>query len=223
MFRFRLPADRYQVELVANGIGPELTFQVLGPTTEVAYVEELIISHFGSLTVLPKNLFVFLQNDPWILEIFKNPVVLSGDLDAIDVRQVSVFNQQPLGEKLVEIGVLDQAELNQLLADYQPYAGQQRFGEFLRLNLRISEPMLRFLLDPSFFEEKGFNQKRLGERLLELGFIDQPTLESALSQQKKQGGLLGEILAEQGALSPIVARFFSRLYFDSLGEIQFKE
>lgn len=223
MFRFRLPADRYQVELVANGIGPELTFQVLGPTTEVAYVEELICGHFGSLTVLPKNLFVFLQNDPWILEIFKNPVVLSGDLDAIDVKEASVFNKQPLGEKLVEIGVLDQAELNQLLADYQPYAGQQRFGEFLRLNLRISEPMLRFLLDPSFFEENGFNQKRLGERLLELGFIDRPTLDSALSLQKSQGGLLGEVLAKQGALSPIVARFFSKLYFDSVGEIQFKE
>ena len=222
MFRLRLPADRYQVELVANGFGPELTFQVLGPTTEVAYVEELIISHFGSLTVLPRKLFDFLQADPWIAEIFKNPVLLSGDLDAIDVRHASAFSQQPLGEKLVEIGVLDQSELDQLLADYQPHAEQQRFGEFLRLNLRISEPMLRFLLDPTFFQQQGFNQKRLGERLLELGLIDQSSLDLALSHQKRHGGLLGEILAQQGALSPVAARFFSRLYFDSVGDIQFK-
>ena len=222
MYRFRLPTGSQQVELVANGAGSRLSFQVLGPTTEVAFVEELIRQHFGSLTVAPAELFAFLQQDTWIKEAFRAPEHLSGDLNATGAAGSEVtFGKQPLGTKLVEAGILEQSELDQLLIDYQPFAEQQRFGEFLRLNLKVSAEVMEFLLNPRQYEESGFNQKRLGERLRDLGLIDDAMLESALEQQQARGGRLGEILARQGSLSPIAARFFSKVQLNVEGGIDY--
>ena len=111
--------------------------------------------------------------------------------------------------------------MDQLLIDYQPFAEQQRFGEFLRLNLKVSAEVMEFLLNPRQYEESGFNQKRLGERLRDLGLIDDAMLESALEQQQARGGRLGEILARQGSLSPIAARFFSKVQLNVEGGIDY--
>lgn len=56
------------------------------------------------------------------------------------------FKRQTLGNKLVQAGVLDIEELEQLLEDYRPFAETQRFGEFLRLNLQVPPQMLDLLL-----------------------------------------------------------------------------
>lgn len=221
VFRFRLPTGSQQVELIANGVGAKLSFQVIGPTTEVAFVEELIQQHFGSLNVVPRELFQFLQQDSWVKEAFLPPELLSGDLVNNSMRDPVSFQKQPLGAKLVEAGILEQSELDQLLLDYQPFAEQQRFGEFLRLNFKVTAEVMEFLLNPLCYEDGGFNQKRLGERLRDLGLIDDAALEKALEQQQKSGGLLGEILARQGELSPVAARFFSKVKLDGQGGIDY--
>ena len=222
MFRFRLPTGSQQVELIANGVGAKLSFQVLGPTTEVAFVEELIQQHFGSLNIAPRELFQFLQQDSWVQEAFLTPELLSGDLVSSSKNEPPVtFQKQPLGAKLVEAGILEQSELDQLLLDYQPFAEQQRFGEFLRLNFKVTAEVMEFLLNPLCYQDAGFNQKRLGERLRDLGIINDEALDKALEQQQKSGGLLGEILAQQGELSPVAARFFSKVQLDGQGGIDY--
>ena len=221
MFRFRLPTGSQQVELVANGVGDKLSFQVLGPSTEVAFVEELIRQHFGSLNVAPRELFQFLQQDSWVKDAFLPPEHLCGDLVNSMSELPVAFHEQPLGAKLVEAGILEQSELDQLLLDYQPFAEQQRFGEFLRLNFKVTEEVMEFLLNPLCYQDAGFNQKRLGERLRDLGLIDDAALDKALDQQQKSGGLLGEILAQQGELSPVAAHFFSKVQLDDKGGINY--
>ncbi|MEY4802889.1 MAG: hypothetical protein RLZZ274_1620, partial [Cyanobacteriota bacterium] len=94
------------------------------------------------------------------------------------------FKRQTLGNKLIQAGVLDIEELEQLLEDYRPFAETQRFGEFLRLNLQVPPQMLDLLLNPALFDEQGFNEKRLGERLVEMGCITPEQLDQALDLQR---------------------------------------
>ena len=44
-------------------------------------------------------------------------------------------------------------------------------------------------------------KKRLGEILIEDGILTQENLAEALSQQKKEGGLIGQILIRQGYIA----------------------
>ena len=220
MYRFRLSAPQVQLELVANGSGPRLPFLVVGPTTEVAFLEELIEDSLGSLTLNPRELFTFLDQDPWVRESFQAPQLVEGDLDAAPSSDGS-FEHQTLGTKLVQAGVLEIDELEQLLEDYRPFAETQRFGEFLRLNLQVPPPLLDLLLNPALFDEQGFNEKRLGERLVEMGCITTEQLEQALSQQSAKGGRIGERLAELGFISPTTARFFSMAKVNEQGQIEY--
>jgi hypothetical protein len=222
MYRFRLSSPQVQLELVANGQAPRLPFQVIGPTTEVAFLEELIEERFGSLTVNPKDLYVFLSDDPWIHDFFQRPEVLEGDLNALRTpRNVGSFQSQTLGNKLVQAGVLELDELDQLLEEYRFFAETQRFGEFLRLNLKVPPQIIDLLLNPALFDEDGFNEKRLGERLLELGTISEDQLEESLEEQRRNGGRIGEILAAHGYISPTMARFFSLARVNERGEIEY--
>lgn len=222
MYRFRLTSSQVQLELVANGHAPRLPFQVIGPTTEVAFVEELIEEKFGGLTVNPKQLYLFLSEDVWVREFFQPPVLVEGDLEAVATAGSNgAFHSQTLGNKLVQAGVLDLEELDQLLEDYRPFAETQRFGEFLRLNLQVPPQIIDLLLNPSLFDDQGFNEKRLGERLLELGVISAEQLEQALAEQRQRGGRIGEILASRGHISPTMARFFSLARVNERGEIDY--
>jgi hypothetical protein len=222
MYRFRLSSPQVQLELVANGQAPRLPFQVIGPTTEVAFLEELIEEQFGSLTVNPKDLYVFLSDDPWIKDFFQRPEVLEGDLNALRTpRNAGSFQSQTLGNKLVQAGVLELDELDQLLEEYRYFAETQRFGEFLRLNLKVPPQIIDLLLNPALFDEDGFNEKRLGERLLELGTISEDQLEESLEEQRQRGGRIGEILAARGYISPTMARFFSLARVNERGEIEY--
>ena len=224
MFRFQLSTERNQVELIANGQGQSIPFQVIGPATEIAFVEELVEQHFGSLCVKPGDLLDFLQNDPWIQETFQSPTVIEGELEAalLDAEaEKDVFQTKPLGQKLVSAGVIDLDELEQLLLDYQPFAANQRLGEFLRLNLKVSGPMLELLINPSLYADRGFNDQRLGERLKELELISEDRLNQALASQRMNGKRLGEILANQGVISAQMAKFFSEAQLTPAGEIEF--
>ena len=114
MFRFQLSTERNQVELIANGQGQSIPFQVIGPATEIAFVEELVEQHFGSLCVKPGDLLNFLQNDHWIKETFQSPTVIEGELEAalLDAEaEKDLFQTKPLGQKLVSAGVIDLDEL----------------------------------------------------------------------------------------------------------------
>lgn len=223
MYRFRLISDQVQVELVANGASQRVPFQVIGPTTEVAFLEEVIEEGFGSLTVNPGELFKFLRADPWVQELFQAPQLLEGDLaaSASSTTGDGSFQSQTLGNKLVQAGVLELDELEQLLEDYRPFAETQRLGEFLRLNLQVPPQILDMLLNPALLSEQGFNEKRLGERLLELGTISKGQLEEALTEQANSGGRIGEILAEKGYISTTMARFFSIAKVNERGEIDY--
>ena len=218
MIQLRLPTDNHHVDLVANESAANVSFQVLGPNTEVAFVEELICQKFGSLKVSPIQLFEFLNNDSWVKDFFGPVVLLRGDLNYQSNRAINTrFEDQPLGLKLVKAGILTQTELDKLLVDYEPFSRQQRFGEFLRLNLSVSAKVMEFLLNPVSSFEDGFNEKRLGERLVELGLIQQHMLDEALESQKTTGKRLGEILQEAGCLSPQAAQFFSNVQIDQNG------
>jgi len=221
MYRFRLSSDQIQLELVAYGNSSRLPFQVMGPTTEVAFLEELIEESLGSLTLNPRELFGFLGSDPWVQGAFQAPQVVEGDLNAAADSDTS-FEREKLGNKLVQAGVLEIEELNQLLDDYRPFAETQRFGEFLRLNLKVTPQMLDLLLNPALFGEQGFNEKQLGERLEEMGCITPEQLDLALSLQCQKAGNLGELLAELGFISPATARFFSRAKINEQGQIDYK-
>ena len=221
MYRFRLSSEQVQLELVANGNSARLPFQVIGPTTEVAFLEELIEESLGSLTLNPRELFGFLGSDPWVKEAFQAPQVVEGDLNAAASTDTS-FKRQTLGNKLVQAGVLDIEELEQLLEDYRPFAETQRFGEFLRLNLQVPPQMLDLLLNPALFDEQGFNEKRLGERLVETGCITSEQLDQALDLQRSKGGRVGELLAELGFISPTTARFFSLAKVNEKGQIDYQ-
>lgn len=225
MYRFRLSAPQVQLELVANGSGSRLPFLVVGPCTEAAYVEELLEQELGSLTLNPADLFDFLSSNSWIRDFFQAPELLEGDLEsaAADAGARPSFANQPLGAKLLQAGILDLDELEQLLSDYRPFAGTQRFGEFLRLNLRIPPQLLDLLLNPGLLDEQGFNEMRLGERLVQVGCLTQEQLEEALAKQQSSGGRLGEILARQGLISTATARFFSTAVIQDSGQIDYEQ
>jgi len=222
MYRFRLSSEHVQLELVANGMAECLPFQVIGPTSEVAFLEELIEEEFNSLSANPRQLFLFLGEDPWVTRFFQQPQLLEGDLEASSKPPGNEsFSRQTLGNKLVQAGVLEVAELEQLLEDYRPFAETQRFGEFLRLNLQIPHQILDLLLNPALLTEQGFNEKRLGERLLEVGTISQAQLDEALAEQSSSKGRIGEILSAKGYISETMARFFSLARVNERGEIDY--
>lgn len=220
MQRFRLVADQVQVELVSHGSGDQQPFQVLGSSSEVAFLEELMKEEFGSLNVNPAALFSFLKTDHWVQEHFNTTLLLEGELQASEGPARS-FDSLPLGTKLVRTGVLQLKELDELLEQYRPFAASQRFGEFLRLNQSVSPAVLDLLLNPSLFDQGGFNQKRLGERLLEMGCITEQQLRDALAQQQLNGARIGQILARQGLISEEMALFFAEAQITPGGQIEF--
>jgi hypothetical protein len=221
MYQFRLGSDQFQVELVANGNSSRLPFQVIGPTTEVAFLEELIEESLGSLTLNPRELFEFLDSDPWVKGAFQAPQVVEGDLNAA-ARTDTSFERQNLGNKLVQAGILEIEELEQVLEDYRAFAETQRFSEFLRLTLHVPPQVLELLLNPALFGEQGFNEKQLGERLVMMSLITIEQLDQVLSLQCSEGGPLGELMAERGFISPTTARFFSLAKINEQGQIDYQ-
>ncbi len=55
-----------------------------------------------------------------------------------------------------------------------------------------------------YMEEKPAKTRRLGELLLEEGVITEKQLQTALDLQKKTGGLIGSILIQTKAITPLI-------------------
>ena len=220
LIRLRLSTEAHYVDLVGVGNSASCLFQVLGPSAEAAFVEEIIIQKFGSLSVDSRVLYGFLTGDPWINEAFNSVQILSGELNPANPSSSKAnFQDQPLGSKLVNAGILSQAELDQLLIDYQQFASRQRFGEYLLLNLKVKPKVMQFLIDPLLHYKNGFNDKLLGQRLVELDFINSSELNQALELQKSSDKRLGEILQDRGCLSPETATFFSGISINENGDL----
>ena len=77
------------------------------------------------------------------------------------------------------------------------------------------------MVNPASYDNVGFNEKRLGEKLLELGLISQAALNDALWAQRQNGGRIGEVLCKQGHISPQIAKFFSEARISAEREVVF--
>ncbi|SIN74661.1 glycosyl transferase family protein [Halodesulfovibrio marinisediminis] len=102
-----------------------------------------------------------------------------------------------LGKMLVDKGEITSEQLTEALrAQRRQYLP---LGEIL-----ISQEVLtkeKFEeANAAFLEQDKF--KRIGEFLLDKGYIDAKQLNSALTEQEKHSPLLGEVLIEQGVISP---------------------
>ena len=85
MIQLRLPTESHHVDLVANDMAANVSFQVLGPNTEVAFVEELICQKFGSLKVSLVNCSTSCRRCP--LTTFGPVALLRGDNINADQRK----------------------------------------------------------------------------------------------------------------------------------------
>ena len=220
MVHIELSSETARVDVIGNGSGLGLRFSFLGPTPEVAFLQELIEEQFTTGVIPARELFAFLEVDPWVQSVFGKPTLASGSLDPADPLGASDdFGRLALGRKLVVAGLINETELNHLLDEYAPYSESQRFGEFLKLRMHIPHQVIDFMLGLSSDELAQFNGKRLGERLIAMGLINPQSLEEALHLQAEQPDRrrLGDILVELGAITPELAEFFSRVSIHSDG------
>jgi hypothetical protein len=222
MYHFRLRSSDSQLELLAIGGGTKLAFMVVGPATESAYAEELLEQDFGGLSLNPIELYHYLCDSAWIRDYFDEIQVIEGDLSDTGQQETNGFQQQPLGKKLVSTGALELKELEDLLSAYRPFAQSERFGEFLRLQTQIPPALLDFLLNPELHGARGFNDQRLGERLVSMGCVSREQLDQALLEQRRTGRRIGEVLSKQGLISAEMARFFAEARVSSDGEIEYE-
>ena len=219
LVKFLLKRGVTRAEIVGVGHKSPLNFSVLAPFSEVAFIEELIEEELGTLKLDPAGLFDFLSSNTLLQSKFESPKLIFGSLDGDENDDCKQFRNQTLGRKLVISGLLTDNQLDELLDEYKPFAGSQRFGEFLKLKLQIPWKALEFFLDSSMNDESDFNRLRLGERLVELGMVSQSSLDDALETQKQIGGRIGDILVEKKAINPELADFFSKIKLGATGEI----
>lgn len=220
MVHIELSSETARVDVIGNGSGHDLRFSFLGPTPEVAFIQEVIEEHFKTLDIQAKELFAFLEVDPWLRSVFGKPTLTSGSLDPGDQTvKADDFNRLALGRKLVIAGLINEQELSHLLNEFDTFSGSQRFGEFLKLKMHIPHQVIDFMLGLSNDDLSRFNAQRLGERLIAMGLINQQSLEQALQQQAAQPDRqrLGDILVELGAITPELAEFFSRVTINDDG------
>lgn len=214
MVHIELSSETARVDVIGNGSGLGLRFSFLGPAPEVAFLQELIEEQFTNDVIPARELFAFLEVDPWVQSVFGKPTLASGSLEPGDpLGAADDFGRLALGRKLVIAGLISETELNHLLDEFAPFSGSQRFGEFLKLKMHIPHQVIDFMLGLSSDELARFNAKRLGERLIAMGLINPQCLEEALQLQGEQPDRqrLGDILVELGAITPELAEFFSRV------------
>jgi len=213
MLRLELRSTSSTIDLISNGGGANVLFTCFGAPAEVGFIQELIRDRFGALTVNPAELMEFLRKDEWVQSMYDGPVITDGSIDIEASTQNKTFSELTLGNKLVVAGLITDSELETLLEEYAPFSQSQRFGEFLKLKMRIPHKAIDFLLSLSKDDEQQFNAKRLGERLVDLGIVDQSSLSRALKIQASadEPQRLGEILVGMNLITPELADFFSRV------------
>jgi len=108
---------------------------------------------------------------------------------------------QRFGDILVSMGLITQAQLQEALA-LQHLAGH-RVGEALLSLGYLTRGQLQRGLSAALASgtQVALDRPPLGEILLGLRYLEEPTLNAALEKQKEVGRKLGEVLVEQGVVS----------------------
>ncbi len=98
-----------------------------------------------------------------------------------------------VGELLLRQGIIDEDQLNHALAEHKR-TGILLGKILIRLGIVTEETLTSVLGQQMQFKER----KRLGEILLERGFINQEQLDKALEVGRQQGARLGRVLMKLG-------------------------
>ena len=134
--------------------------------------------------------------------------------------QQAPYPWRPLGQLLVEGGLVDASELEQALAEQQ--RNGRRLGEILVARGAISGPELTRVLaqqsgleltlaagpearspEPAPVHEEQQHWRPLGTLLVERGALSEEQLAEALEEQRANGRRLGEILVERGYVTAL--------------------
>lgn len=215
-----LTSKNTKIEFMGFGDSPPIFFNVIAPSSETAFFEELLLEKFSSLKIDPEALFSFLSSDEFVQSKFDGPLWIQKFNANRSVNTNTSFAQQNLGKKLLISGIVNTQELDLLLDEYQPFAQTQRFGEFLKLKLDIPFQVLNFFLDSSSLSDDEFNGMKLGARLVKMGLVSEQVLIEALDFQKHNSSLrLGDILVAKKAINPNLADFFSRIRVGQSGQL----
>jgi len=101
-----------------------------------------------------------------------------------------------VGELLLRQGIIDEDQLNHALAEHKR-TGILLGKILIRLGIVSEETLTAVLGQQMQFKER----KRLGEILLDRGFINQEQLDKALELGRQQGERLGKVLVKLGYMS----------------------
>src|SRR6266705_2823947 len=75
----------------------------------------------------------------------------------------------------------------------------------------MAAPVSRALAEPAPTPASARPQKRLGERLIEAGYLSQTQLDLALREQKRRGGLIGQVMVGLGFVpQEIISNFVAK-------------
>lgn len=117
------------------------------------------------------------------------------------MQNLSVYTLKPLGEQLLESGLLSDAQLEQALF-LQKQNPERLLGQIL-----IESEFLTQSEFESFMQARIGIQQPLGELLIQRGLIQREQLNQALSVQMQSGPAakpLGQLLVEQGSIAQAV-------------------
>lgn len=108
-------------------------------------------------------------------------------------------DDQHLGRYLVEAGLLTPLQIKTALSE-QKVSGL-RLGELIVRKKWLKQQTVEFLMEKLLIRERVVVQtddKRLGHYLVEAGLLTASQVETALSEQKKTGLRLGELIVKKG-------------------------
>jgi hypothetical protein len=114
------------------------------------------------------------------------------------VKNLSVYTMKPLGEQLLELGLLSPQQLQQALA-IQKASPDKLLGQVL-----VDSGMLSTQEFETFMQSRIGIQQPLGELLIQKSYITREQLNAALSIQMQSGPAgkpLGQLLVEQGFIT----------------------
>ena len=226
MILFELIAESgHRVSILGKGLPSDPIFFVEAGFSDKLFLEECILRQFNSFRVSPHQLFSFLKNDPLISKFFPTlsfseatSSLLNSDFTPLTT---SSFSSLPLGEKLILAGAFNRDKLNFLLDSFQSSSETVRFGEYLRRHLLLPSRFIDFLVDPSI-KYTTFNNYKIGERLVFLGFISQSDIDRILIEQKSLNNPFAQIAAKNNfMLTNELGDFIASVQLDDSGNLLF--
>ena len=226
MISFDLVSETgYRVEVIGKGLASNPIFFVDGVFSDKLFIEECIFRKFSSFRICPRELYSFLKSDPLIKSFFPSvstpPTFHSLINEDVEQSAELTFSSLPLGEKLVAAGAFNRDKLNFLLDSFQSSSDTIRFGEFLRRYLLLPSLFIDFLVNPSI-NASIFNNYRIGERLVFLGFITKEDIDIILAEQTNSSNLFARIVAKNNfMLTDKLADFIASVHIDESGEFIF--